>query len=146
MEKVRRHERFALTADVTIQPGDEHPIHFGAKVYNVSLGGVAVFSPQSYQHGRLARLEIVLPRKGRRPRRLTLYGVTRWTRAEPDGNLVGIELFADEKAGDYAFFSRHFGLFSRTPLDSVPDVPRGTLNGGFLLEAVPCPPASASRA
>ena len=133
MEKARRHERFALTADVTIQPGEEHPSRFGAKVYNVSLGGLAVFSPRSFPPGKLASMEVVLPLEGEAPRRLTLFGVTRWTRAEPDGNLVGIELLADGKAGDYALFARHFALLPKTHMDRVHAPPSGAPDGGFTL-------------
>ena len=134
MEKVRRYERFALTADVTIQPGEDRPSRFAAKVFNISRGGLAVFSPRAYPSGKLVGMEILLSLEGEtNPRRLTLYGVTRWTRAEPDGNLVGIELLADQKAGDYALFSGHFDSLSRKRRSRARVAHVGAPNGGFTL-------------
>ncbi|HOF17599.1 MAG TPA: hypothetical protein PK082_01720 [Phycisphaerae bacterium] len=103
-----------MVADLTIQPGEDNPQRFGGKVFNVSKSGLAVFSKHAFPPGKLTGIEMILPLEGEGVRRVTLFGVTRWMRVEPDGNLLGIELLADHKAGDYDWFARHLDKLAAT--------------------------------
>lgn len=120
-----------MTAEVTIQPGEEKPARFPGRVFNVSSGGVALFCEHSVAPGQLVGLELFvrLPQTGLR--RVALFGVTRWMTVLPEGNLLGIELLADAEAGDYAWFIDHFA--GRRP--SVRDVASGKAGrrGGFTM-------------
>ena len=111
MKAKRRHDRVPLMADVTIQPGQEDSARFGGAVFNVSRGGMAVFTEYFFPPGRLVSLELILPVEGDGLRGITLYGVTRWILVDAGGNTLGIELLTDPKAGDYAWFDEHFDLY-----------------------------------
>jgi hypothetical protein len=113
MEKQRKHERMTLMADLILQQaGDTPPLRFAGRVFNVSPGGVALFSSRHFPAGVLLTLELTVPVPGEGLRGVTLYGATRWARPEADGTLLGIELMAGAKAGDYVWFVKHLNLFT----------------------------------
>lgn len=126
----RRYERRAMTAELTIQPGDEKPAHWQAKVYNVSRGGLAVFSSRAYDPGKMVGLELLLPGGPGGVQKVSLFGVTRWIEMQADGNLLGIELLCDPRAGDYRLFQEY--------IDHVPSSAPcgGGTRGGFTLVEV----------
>ncbi len=132
IRNARRHERFSLTADLTIQPGEDSPARFGGKVFNVSKGGLAVFTTQAFAPGKLTGVDLVLPVPGKAPRAMRLFGVTRWMKVQPDGNVLGIELLADDRAGDYKAFAELLDArVNPAPrLVALPSYPR---NGGFTM-------------
>jgi hypothetical protein len=114
MKRLRRHDRVPLMADVALQPGEKRPRRFAARVFNISRGGLAVFSRYYFPPGILVTMELTIPVPGEGLRGVTLYGVTRWTRVQPDGDILGIEILSDSKAGDYAWFDKHFDACVRT--------------------------------
>jgi hypothetical protein len=111
MKELRRHKRVPLVAGLTIQPGDKNPLRFAGTVANICRGGAAVFSQYHFPPGMLAGLELTVPVPGEGLRCVTLFGVTRWVKVQPDGNLLGIEFLADPRAGDYEWFDRNFDLY-----------------------------------
>ncbi|MCE5325304.1 MAG: PilZ domain-containing protein [Planctomycetaceae bacterium] len=115
MESLRRHPRLALMTRATIRHGSDTPIA-AAEVYNVSAGGVAVFSPQALAGGELVALDLSVPQPRSSSGPLKLFGVTRWSQTLPEGNLLGIELVADERAGDYQAFKTHLQTLQRPPM------------------------------
>ena len=114
MKMSRRHDRVPLMADLTIQPGEKNPVRFAGRVFNISRGGLAVFSRYYCPPGVLVALELTVPVPEEGLRGVMLYGVTRWARVQADGNLIGIEILSDSKAGDYEWFNRHFDAHIRT--------------------------------
>jgi len=103
----RRHKRMPLTAELTIQLGDGQPVRTAANVYNVSKGGLAVFSERAFPAGMLVGLDISLPTADGGARTVCLFGATRWCQPEQDGHLLGIELLTDPRAGDYRLFCQY---------------------------------------
>jgi len=120
-----------MTAEVTIGPGEERPARFRGRIFNVSRGGVALFCEHAVGPGKLVAMELFvrLPETG--VRRVALFGVTRWMAVLPDGNLVGIELFADAEAGDYAWFLEH--VSARLPIVRRPASGTTGRRGGFTM-------------
>ena len=126
MKKLRRHDRVPFMADVALQPGEKRPRRFAARVFNISRGGLAVFSRYYFPPSILVTMELTIPVPGEGLRGVTLYGVTRWTRVQPDGDILGIEILSDSKAGDYAWFDKHFDAYVITHCSARyrPEVPQ----------------------
>ncbi len=118
----------AMTAELTIQPGDPKPARWMAKVFNASRGGLAVFSNQAFEPGKMVGLELSLPCPGKGARKVSLFGVTRWMEVQADGNLLGIELLCDPRAGDYRLFQEYIER-ALPPSACAP----GGARGGFTL-------------
>jgi len=114
MKRSRQYDRVPLMADLTIRPGEKRPLRFAGRVFNISRGGLAVFSRYYFPPGVLVALELTVPVPDKGLRGVMLYGVTRWARVQADGNLIGIEILSDSKAGDYEWFNRHFDAHIRT--------------------------------
>jgi prepilin-type N-terminal cleavage/methylation domain-containing protein len=108
MRKTRRHERVPDKADLVLRANSEARERFAGKATNASKGGMAVFSQHALPPGKLLGLELIVPTDGEGIRRVVLFGVTRWMRVLPEGNMLGIELMEDQDAGDYEWFARHF--------------------------------------
>ena len=113
MERQRKYERVALMADIIVQQaGQGRPVRFAGRVFNVSPGGLAIFSSSQFPLGVLLTLELTVPVPDEGLRCTTLYGVIRWARPEDNGVLLGVELVAGAKAGDYVWFTQHLELFT----------------------------------
>ncbi|MCE5277738.1 MAG: PilZ domain-containing protein [Planctomycetaceae bacterium] len=115
MESLRRHRRLTQMAPATVQHGSGAPIP-AAQVFNISAGGLALFSPRALPGGELVSVNVSLAGGDAAPRPLKLFGVTRWAQTLPDGNLLGIELVADDRAGDYRAFARYLQTVESPPL------------------------------
>jgi hypothetical protein len=102
MIRPRLHDRFALSAEAAIRREGGSP--FAGHLINLSKTGLAMFSAGSLPPGKLVSTELVLPVQGGKSRRMTLFGLTRWTKVLPEGNMLGIELMAHDNAGDYRSF------------------------------------------
>jgi prepilin-type N-terminal cleavage/methylation domain-containing protein len=113
MQQVRRHDRITIRADVTIQPGDQKPDRFACEVFNISTGGLGIFTSRAFAPGRLVGLEFIVPVPDEGIRRISLFGVTRWMQVLPEGNILGVELLSDSKAGDYQWFADNFDSYFR---------------------------------
>jgi|WetSurMetagenome_2_1015567.scaffolds.fasta_scaffold56391_2 hypothetical protein len=110
MERSRRYVRVSLLVDIVIQAGERSAMRFAGRVFNISRGGMAVFSRQYVPPGVPLTVELTVPLEGEGLRCVTLCGVTRWSRLETDGAVLGVELAADAKVGDYAWYTEHFEL------------------------------------
>jgi hypothetical protein len=108
MERPRRYSRISLLADVTIQPGEENPMRFAGRALNISRGGLAIYSRYYFPPAVLVAVELTVPLPEEGIHCVRLYGVIRWVRMESDGAMLGIELLADTKAGDFAWYNEHF--------------------------------------
>ncbi len=115
MESLRRHRRLTMMARATVQPGSGTAIA-AAQVFNISAGGLAVFSPRAVDGGQVVSIDMSLPLSNNPGKPLKLFGVTRWSQTLPEGNLLGIELVADDKAGDYRAFKTHLQSIEHPPL------------------------------
>lgn len=113
MRKPRRHERVADKADLVLRPNSEDRERFAGKATNTSKGGMAIFSQRALPPGKLLGLELIIPTAGEGMRRVVLFGVTRWMRVMPEGNMLGVELMKDQKAGDYEWFAKHLDSHTR---------------------------------
>jgi hypothetical protein len=114
MTRVRRHDRRPLMTDIILQtPADDRPPRCAGRVFNVSPGGLAVYSSHPFPVGKLMGLELTVPVPGQGLRAVTLYGVIRWVRPEGEGTLMGVEIMIGDKAGDYLWFRSHLDLCLR---------------------------------
>ncbi len=134
MQKTRRHERVRGKADLVVRPSHDIPERFAGKATDASKGGLAVFSQHALPPGKLLGLELIVPSSGEGIRRVVLFGVTRWMRVMPEGNMLGIELIEDQEAGDYDWFVKHFDSHVRPPRAKKPPRRSGSKRGFTLME------------
>jgi prepilin-type N-terminal cleavage/methylation domain-containing protein len=132
MPKTRRHERVSGKADLVLRPNAEARERFAGKTTNASKGGMAVFSNHALPPGKLLGLELIVPTDGEGIRRVVLFGVTRWMRVMPEGNMLGIELMEDQDAGDYEWFAKHFEVIRSSRAKRAE--PSGKKRGFTLVE------------
>jgi type II secretory pathway pseudopilin PulG len=125
MPKPRRQERIALTADLTIQPGGADSTQFPSQLFNVSRNGLAAFSKGYFPPGKLVKIEAFLPVAEGLCHPAVLYGVIRHAECDSGGNVLGIELLTDDRAGDYHWFAKY--------MDKRLARPASRLRGAFTL-------------
>lgn len=131
MRKPRRHERIPRAADLVVQRGADQAERFAGWTVNVSRGGLAMFCQRALEPGEMLSFEMILPTAGEGIRRITLFGVVRWIRVEPDGNVMGVEFLTEQGAGDYGWFLDHFDSHVCPP--GVRRTEASCRQGGFTL-------------
>jgi hypothetical protein len=91
---------------VAVESPEGTPARFTGRLINVSKSGLAMFTQGCFTRGKLVRVRFALPRDGSSPgeKRVNLLGIMKWQRVLPEGNLLGIELLADDNVADYRWF------------------------------------------
>jgi len=107
MSKIRKHERVRLRAGMILHPDGGSGGRLGGQVLNVSRGGLAALCAQALPVGTLVSMELIFAMPDEGIRRVILFGVSRWVRVLPEGNMLGIEFLKDEQAGDYGWFAEN---------------------------------------
>jgi len=107
MFKYRRHERRCFIAELIVRSEDRSAC-YGARMFNVSRKGAALFSRYYFRLGELITLEMILPIKGMGMRRVILNGVVRHVAVYECGNIFGVEFHENQdNSEDFRVFAEY---------------------------------------